>query len=159
MYKRVISAIIILAVSLSIISCSKDSDYSHCEMVIPLDNGYREIKNQDFDKTYSNGEYVVAILRISFVAAVNEGIPETMTDVEFAEFWLEKCGREANVINDGVTYAEYYDGSPNSESFYLEAFYRSNYAYFVILFASDISAEEFARFEFLNYAEQVYFTE
>lgn len=159
MFKRGMLFILIIAVVFSAVSC-KDSDpvYSYCELIIPLGEDFKEVSNKDFDITYSNGEYVVAILRISYVAAVKEGIPETMTTVEFAEFWLEKCGRSANVITSPLAYAEYYDDSSGTENFYLEAFYRSKYAYFVVLFATKSEAEDEGRADFLNYAQGVYFT-
>ena len=93
------------------------------------------------------------------VAAVNEGIAETMTPYEFGIFWIDKCGRDANIINDGAVYCEYYseDVHGEAEVFYLEAFYRSAYAYFVILFAAPTAEEEAGRVDFLNYAKSVYF--
>lgn len=159
MFKRAVIFVLIIAISFSVISCQDpDPVFSYCELVIPLTDDFKEISNDDFDISYSNGRYVVAILRISYVGAVSEGIPETMTTVEFAEFWLEKCGRSANVISSPIAYAEYYDGSSGVENFYLEAFYRSKYAYFVVLFATKSEAENEGRVDFLNYAEGVYFT-
>jgi hypothetical protein len=128
-------------------------------MSISLSDDFTKVSNEDFDITYSNGKYAVAVLRISFVAAVKEGIPETMTTVEFAEFWLDKCNRSANVITTPLAYAEYYDSESGGENFYLEAFYRSKYAYFVVLFMAKAADENEGRVDFLNYAESVCFTD
>ena len=147
--------------TLSVVSCSDgDTAFSYCELRIGLDEDFYTVENENFDAVYSNGKYTVAILRISFVAAVSEGIPETMTPYEFGEFWIQKCAREANLIKDGSVYCEYYDYGEDSEDgyFYLESFYRSAYAYFVILFAVDSDLEQAGRADFLRYAESVNFT-
>ena len=135
--------------------------FSYCELKIGLSEDFYTVKDENFDAVYSNGKYTVAILRISFVAAVTENIPETMTPYEFGEFWIEKCNRDANIINDGSVYCEYYgygeDGK--EEYFYLESFYRSRYAYFVVLFATDSDLEDVGRVDFLRYAGSVNFTD
>lgn len=159
MIKRFIFLLVSVAMTLSFASCSDgDTVFSYCEMRIGLPEEFREIDGENFDVTYYNGEYLTAILRLSFVAAMREGISETLTPYEFSEFWLEKCNRSANIISDGITYCEYYDDSSGQEHFYLEAFYRSPYAYFVILFSVNSKAEERGRVDFLNYANSVYFT-
>ena len=160
MIKRVVFLLVTVGILLTFTSCSSEpSLLSYCEMRMPLGEGFYQTEDENFDVVYSNGKYLIAVLRISFVAAVSEGIAETMTPYEFGEFWIEKCQRDANLINDGAVYCEYYGNSEDKEQFYLEAFYRSQYAYFVVLFASDSEAEDVGRVEFLNYAESIYFTD
>lgn len=120
---------------------------------------FKSVSDKNFDAVWSNGKYTVALLRISFVAAVNEGIAETMTPYEFGLFWIDKCELDANIINGGTVYCEYYAYGTDGEAevFYLEAFYRTAYAYFVILFAAPVTEEEAGRVDFLNYAKSVYF--
>ena len=157
MNKRIISVILILVLLFSLFGCG-EGGYSHAELRIDLPEDFEEIENENFDKTYTDGTSVVAILRLSFVACYNEGIPETMTPSEFGEFWLEKCGRVAYIQSEGeLSYATYYDGAGKDEHFYLEAFYRSHYAYFVVLFATNAERAETAEEEFLVYADSVYF--
>ena len=159
--KRTLSALLIIVSLVTLFGCDgeKVNTLSHCEFRMPLPDEYSAVESNDYDAVYSNGSYMIALTRISFIAGMmGEGIPETLTEVEFAELYLEKCSREASVINDGVTYVEYYDMSGNDELFYLEAFYRSPYAYFVVLFVSGASLEDSARPEFLDFAESVYFT-
>ena len=160
MTKKGLSFLVVLSLCFSLFSCSdeKGAPYSHCEFVIPLSEDFYEVENKDFDVSYSNDEYVVAVLRISFVAGINEGIPETLTPYEFGRFWVEKCDRGAYVNDGEIAYCEYYDASGIKELYYLEAFFRSQYAYFVVLFASDSEKDDEAREEFLNYASGVYFT-
>ena len=157
MNKRILSPILILVMLFSLVGCG-DGGYSHAELHIGLPENFEEIENENFDKTYTDGTSVVAILRLSFVACYNEGIPETMTPYEFGDFWLKKCGRVAYMQSEGeVSYATYYDGIGADEHFYLEAFYRSHYAYFVVLFATNAERAEEAFDEFLVYADSVYF--
>ena len=63
------------------------------------------------------------------------------------------------MVKDGFTYCDYYGYGANSEEefYYLESFYRSAYAYFVILFATDFEAEKEGRADFLRYAGSVSF--
>ena len=160
MYKRIFFLLVIIAVSFQVVSCGDgDKPVAYCEMRIPLEDGFYSVENENFDATYTNGKYLVAILRISFVAGIGEGIPETLTPYEFGEFWLDKCERYANMISDGVAYCEYYDTEGDTEHFYLEAFYRSRYAYFVVLFGTDSARESDGRVDFLSYAQGVYFTD
>ncbi len=157
MLKRFAFLAVILAVCLGSVACSDERRFTHAELVLPLDGGYEEIESADFDKAYTNGAYVVTVLRISYVAAMTDGIAETLSAPEFAELWLERCDRSANVIKNPITHCEYYDSDGVGEHFYFEAFYRSKYAYFVILFAADSDAEDAAREEFMRYAENLYF--
>lgn len=143
--------------TLSLVGCGED-EYSHAELHIGLPEDFETVENASFDKTYSDGRSAVAILRLSFVACYKEGIPETMTAAEFGELWLERCNRVAYIQKEGeVSYAVYYDGVGEDEQFYLEAFYRSHYAYFVVLFATNAERAEEAEEEFLIYADSVYF--
>lgn len=159
MVKRIFLALISLIVILSSVSCGEPK-YKHCELVIPLDSDFKETENENFDATFTNGETIVAIVRISFVAAYSEGIPETLTPSEFGKFWLKKCARDAELINeDGISYSTYTEEQNGREYFYLESFLRSHSAYFVVLFATESSNKEEGRAEFLSYTKGIYFVE
>lgn len=159
MIKRILYALILLTFILSVSSCG-EPEYRHCELVIPLSSEFQEFESEDFDVAYSDGTSVAAIVRISFVAAYNEGIPETLTPTEFGKFWVRKCQRDAEVISEsGQSFCTYYEGEEGKEFFYLESFFRSHSAYFVVLFATPKSNEEAGRAEFLDYSSKVYFTE
>lgn len=161
MIKRSVLLLVCIAIAISLLTSCSDGDgvFSYCEAELPLGEDFRTLSDENFDAVYSNGKYTVALLRISFVAAVNEGIAETMTPYEFGLFWIDRCQRDANVISDGVVYCEYYSfgESGEEEVFYLESFYRTAYAYFVILFAVPAEEEEAGRVDFLNYANSVHF--
>ena len=159
MFKKLLSFVLALALSVSLISCSDgDGAFSYCEMSIPLTEDFYPVESEKFDATYSNGNYAVAILRISFVAAVMDGIPETLSAHDFGEIWLERCDRDANMISGDLAYCEYYEDAGGIEYFYLEAFYRSPYAYFVVLFTTAAELESTGRVDFLKFAKNVTFT-
>ena len=160
LFKRVLFLFVTVALLFSFLSCSKDSEvHSYLELHIPLGEDFYLTEDKNFDAVYSNGEYVAAILRISFVAAIKEGIPETMTPYEFGKFWIEKCQRSADIKYDEVAYCEYNDSTSGEDYFYLEAFFRSQYAYFVVLFATASEMEDAGRVKFLSWAKDVYFTD
>ena len=159
MVKKIISLILCLSTLVLLPSCGKKDEpkYGHCEMTLPLSSDFYEVEDENFDVTYSNGSYVVAVLRLSFEAAMKEGIPETMTPREFGEFWVEKCDRRATVRTETVTYCEYYEYAGLAEFYYFEAFFRSQYAYFVVLFASPSAYDNQAFDDFVSYSEGITF--
>ena len=142
---------------LSLASCGGDTVYSHCELVLPLEDEYVELESAVYDKVYTNETYVITVTRISFEAGMNEGIPETLSLPQFAEYYLEKCSREANIIKGEIVYCEYYESEGGVEHFYFESFYRSPYAYFIVLFAAHSSIEQEARNDFIDYAKNIKF--
>lgn len=158
MIKKIISAFLALLLCFSFASCSDEPVYSHCELTIPLPNSFSKIENQDFDVTYTDGETAVAILRISFEAGLNSGISNLMSASEFGEYWLERCEREASIVKGSTVYCEYYETQGSHEQYYLEAFYRSKYAYFVVLFATAAENREKNVGKYREYADGVIFT-
>ncbi len=157
MLKRILIILTLAATLITCVGCSDETLYGHCELVIPLTDDYYEVSEPNFDISYSNGVYGIAITRISYVAALSSGLPETMTSADFGEYWLKENSRIANIINDEITYTEYSDGEGDEESFYLVAFYRTRYAYFVVMFVADATREDTGRAEFLSFARGITF--
>ena len=155
MIKRILAIILLLSLLLAFVSCKdEENPYSHAELVLPLSEDYYEIQNEDFDKCYTNGTVTAAIMRISFAAAEKTGISDTYTAYQFAQFWLIKTEREANIIRDAeYVYCDFLDGG----TFYLEAFYRSKYAYFVVLCATREDMEEEYKSGIIEYVKGVQF--
>lgn len=154
--KRILSVILLLAIAVSLFSCSDESKFGHAELVISLtDDYYRTESEKGYDKVYTNGERIIAITRLSFDA---DGISEFMSPYEFGEFWLGKFERNTEIETSpsGVAYATYYDGYGDSEVFYLEAFIRAPYAYFVILGAAPVADRDGAMSYFLDVINNVY---
>ncbi len=159
MIKKTVSAFLVVLLCFSLACCSNEPTvYSHCELTIPLAESFSEVENKDFDVTYTDGESVVAILRISFEAGLNSGISNLMSAYEFGEYWLLRCGRDAAIVRGEAIYCEYYDSEGGYEQYYLEAFYRSKHAYFVVLFTTAAENGEKNLGKFLEYAEGVKFT-
>ena len=159
MIKKTVAILLAVSLSLSLFSCSDELPiFSHCELTIDLSDSFYEIENENFDVTYTDGESVVAILRISFKAALNSGISNILSTREFGEYWLERCERNANIVDGNIVWCEYYEVQWAGEQYYLEAFYRSQLAYFVVLFATAAENRDKNVEKYLEYAESVNFT-
>ena len=141
--KRFLISLLSAVLVFSLFSCG--DYYGHCELVLPLDKEYQAVESEGFDKSYTNGVYAVGIVRISFEAGFNQGIPETMSARELARFWKTQTGKDAVIETDGTTpyYTYELDGY-----FYLSGFYRSPYAYFVVLMSAPIAVSESAKQDF-----------
>ncbi len=160
MIKRVIHTLLTLAIILSLFSCEEEKKYGHCELQIPLSQDFYDIAMNNFDVSYTNGELICAILRISFDAAVIENIPETMSAYNFGIYYSMRCSRFVEMQKyEDVDYCTYYEGEGEDRYFYMEAFYRSQNAYFVVLFATPFENENAWHDEILKYFADVYFTD
>jgi len=155
--RRLLLFFIALAVLLSLVACDSDSIPGHAEMRIPIE-GYREAEAEGFDAAYTDGERVVAIIRISFEAGFKQGIPETLSAKKFAELYMKETERDEPIsISGNIPYYEYRDSANGGELYYLASFYRSKHAYFLVLFATDTEDEATARDAFLAIADSIYF--
>ena len=160
MCKRLIAFFTVISLMLVSVACKKEKVYGHCERVINLDGDFYEEKNNDFDACYTNGKYVVGILRISFDAAYSDGISDALNARQFGAFWLTKCERNVEIQrHKDIDYAEYEEVVLGTEYYYLASFYRSNYAYFVVLFGTQKKDMDEGRVKFLDYSTDIYFLE
>ncbi len=138
-------------------SCGKEK-FGHAEMRIPLNSDFESVEIEGYDSAYSDGKKVVATMRISFEAGFNQGIPETFTPQEFAAFYLKEVGREAEIQKDGyLAFCEYKVKDGELDYYYMLSFYRTKFAYFVVLFTTPSFADESPREEFLKIAKSIYF--
>lgn len=160
MLKRIVFLLLILAGVLFLPACSEPADYSHAEMRISLPESFSRIEKENYDAAFSDGRIIVALLRLSFAAAYNDGIPETMNSNEFARFWMNRSGNDAAVqLYEGVDYAEYSEEVEGEEYYYVTAFYRSRYAFFVVVFAARADSEADFRSEIFEYMTSVSFSD
>lgn len=158
MIKKIIAALLFLSLSFGLFSCGED--YSHCELTLSLTEDFERRETDEFDLMYSNGACACALLRISFAAAITQGIPDYLTAYEFGKTWLKICGRESTVITlPEVDYCEYYESQEKTDYYYLAAFYRSPYAYFVVLYCVDKSLESEWSGRFLKFAKTSFFND
>ena len=159
MCKRLTAFLLFACLVFSLFSCGGE-DFSHCEITLALTEDFKSIETEDFDAAYSDGNLSVAIIRISFVAAVNDGISDTLSSSQFASFWLEKCGRDCEVtLYGGVDTAQYTDLVSDEAYTTVSAFYRSKYAYFVVLYTVRSSAFDSYRDSIYEYISGAYFTD
>lgn len=160
--KVFIAFLLCFLLAFSFFSCSgnQTNPYSHCEYNLSLPNNFYKIENPQFDVSFTNGKEYVAILRISYAAAIKSGIPETYTADEFGLYWLKECDRSCDMLKfEDVDYCDYVETVNDEEFFYLAAFYRSKHAYFVVLFSSSNKDAETSKDVFLRYAADAYFTD
>ncbi len=158
MIKKLIAIILLLATCFAVASCDGETVYGHAELEIALPKDYREFEAESFDASYTNGQALVGILRISYDASFNEGIPDFLTPEQFARFYKTATKREAEIsLHGAIPYYEYTEKQDGVENAYLASFYRSKYAYFAVIFATPKLFYTELKNEFLSYAESVIF--
>ena len=156
--KRILSLILIFALSLFVVSCSEKS-FGHAELSIALSERFEEVENENFDKTYTNGISVVAIYRISHQAAFNQGLSDALTAEQFARLYMNRSDRKSEIkFRETTPYYEYTAQTDGIGTAYLASFYRSKYAYFLVLFACPEGSYEGLKSEFFAYIDSVIFT-
>ena len=158
MLKRTLFFLLCIVIICSSLSCTEEPDFSHAEMTLPLPDSFERIDKENYDAAFTDGEVVITVLRLSFSAAFNDGIPETMNSNEFAHFWINKSGKNYEIkLHGGVDYAEYTEDVNGEEYYYVSAFYRTQYAYFVVVFATHGSLADARRNDILSYMGSIYF--
>ena len=160
MIRRTIFAILSILLIISVISsCSDYKTFDHCELYIRLPSDFEDVGASDnFDLLISNGDVSVGVSRISFTAAYNNGIPDTLTDKAFAEYFLAQIGKELTVYTrDGVPYVSYTEEHGSRQYYCVATFYRSLYAYFLVLYSTDAHLGDEWRELFLEFATDVTF--
>ena len=157
MFKKIIAVLILIAAVFSLFSCS-EGYFGHAELRIPLEENFKKQKTSDFDVAYSNGEAAVAILRISFVAGYDIGIPQTLMPNEFAAYYLYRTDRTEKINRmDDFAFYEYTEEYESGKYYHLMSFFRSEYAYFAVLYSTPEALKEKWRDKFIEYSDEVYF--
>ena len=127
---------LVLLVSLMLPSCSRDVRAEHCEIGIKLNRDFEKIETDGaFDLSYASDDIIVGISRLSFAAAVADGVPATLDPESFAAVYMSRSGHKEEVLQYGeVPYYTYKVKTDTGSLTYLATFYKSPYAYFVITF-------------------------
>lgn len=163
MKRYAIAILAVLTLISTLCSCSREVGREYCEFGISLPKEYKEQDSGgSFDAAYSNGEAVVGITRISFEAAVLDGIPATLSPLKFAELYKERTDRDwCRVILLGdVPYITYPSSSDSGKVYtYLIGFYRTPYAYFTVTFVTEEKNGEKYQEEFLSLLNKAYIIE
>lgn len=164
--KKVLSLILLTALSLATFSCKKDDTVrvEYCELGIVLSEGFEPYdQGEIFNAAYSDGRTVVGIRRYSFVDCFEYGFLSTYTPEKFAKVYLDKFGLEASVgvqMHGDVPYFAYTNiDAGGTAYYYMPTFYCTPYAYFVITFITPASRQVEGRAEFLTYTSTVYILE
>ena len=144
----------------TLVSCTDEKEFTYCEMVFTLDDGFEEESDEDFNFILNNGEIVVSVVRVSLDACLEIGISPTYTPRGFAAFFMNKSGKSDELLMRGdIPYYTYVEETNGREVFYTVTFYRSLHAYFAVAYATEAdNREEFAE-RFLEYADLVYFND
>ena len=158
---RIIILFLILTLTVgALISCTREKEFTYCEMVLSLDTSFEEEEDENFDFIVSNGEVAVSIVRISLDACLDMGISETYTPKGFAAFFMNKSGKSDELLMRGtIPYYTYTQETDGREIFYTVTFYRSMHAYFAVAYATESKNKEEKGEIFLEYADAVYFND
>ena len=159
--KGFLSALLILAMLLTLPSCNRDRRVEYCELGIILPKDFDEYDSGGaYNIAYSDGKTIVGIARYSFVDCEEYGLLTTFTPMKLAEVYLDMMDRtvDETVKKQGdVPYFTYTETAEDgSQYFYMPTFYRTPYAYFVITFITPKVREVQGRVEFLEYIKTVY---
>ena len=109
MIKRVLSLFLGMAMLLSLlVSCSSERIFNHCELYLTLSRDFEDVGSSDsFDLLLSNGDVSVGVARISFAAAYENGISDTLTDRAFADCdslcALIFAAKDASIANSALS--------------------------------------------------------
>ena len=155
------SILLILSLILSLCACGA-TVINHCELHITLSPDYTEYDSDgSYDLSYSDGRLIVGILRFSHAACLEDGVPITLTPLKFAEFYRSRAegaeGLSAVDEHGDIPYFTYtLTGESGTQYTYMPTFYKSYYAYFLVMFITPSELYEGTRVEIFDIIEGVY---
>ncbi len=153
--------IVVLSLLLTLVSCG-DAVVNHCELHIKLTSDYTEYDSDgSYDLAYSSGRLIVGILRFSHAACLEEGVPITLSPLRFAEFYRNKAvgieGLSEISEHGDIPYFTYtLEGESGTVYTYMPTFYKSYYAYFLVMFITPSELYEDTRVEIFDLIDTVY---
>ena len=155
MLKRLLSLFLLISCICSFVSCGEDDTpktetFTSEELSITLSDSFYRVEDTSSNLLLTDGKMTVSFKRLSFIDAEAVGVSAAYTDVRFAEYFLENSGIDGSVYTyiDTPYYTYYTDGE--DRLFCLASFYRTPYAYFVLIFATSASREKTAREEIFD---------
>ncbi len=155
MIKRALALLLLSVLVLTSCASEPEYPYSHAELVLPLTEEFYAVEDKSYDAAFTDGEITVAAIRVSFAAALETGIPDTLSAKHFARYWLIETGHSTDVAEYmDIAYTDY----TVDDAYHMVAFYRTRYAYFVILFAAPDAIYLDARPRFIEIMKGVWFT-
>ena len=152
MIRRLALLLLVTVLSLSVIGCAGDTTFTCLDLNLTLPDGYYEADaGQGANMLLTNKESTVTLRRLSVVDAEAEGISGSYSARQFAEFFLKNSSIDSKIASHGdVPYYSYYDTTGGVRLFCISAFYRTPYAYFIVIFATSAEKEADARGEFFD---------
>ena len=152
-------ALFLLVASLLFVTSCKDVRAGWCELWLVFPHSYEKIETDgSFDAAYSDGEAVVGITRMSFEAAIDDGIPTTLTPLRFAEEYKSRVGLDDYTVKErgDVPYLVYYTREDDGIYTHLASFYKSYYAYFAVTFVCKSDVEDSYLEDFYEIMDSAY---
>ena len=152
--------VLLVTLSLSLLTSCGEATFTHAEYSISLPSDYDYLEDTDgvYDIAMSNGEAIIGVSRLSFVAADKTGIDISMMPSQFAAYYkaVSKVDSTLEMTGD-VPYYVYYLDKGGVKYTVLIAFHRSKHAYFTTTFTVRADAERRYISEFIDYADNVIF--
>ena len=161
MKRRIFFLFLLVAFTLlSLVSCTREKEFTHCELTMVLDKSFTEEESEEYDLLLTDGEVIISVIRLSFVAALESGIYDTYTAEEFARFFMYQAGKDSDLlIRGGIPYYTYTEEYNGSSFFHTLTFYRSYNAYFIVGYSISGDKSDSHIDRFLEYSEGVYFND
>lgn len=152
---RLCAAILFVLLLPSLFACSRERVLEYCELSITLPAEFELITKEEelvslaSDAAATDGSLTVTLARLSFVAAIEDGIPDTLGPEAFAKVFATRSGLKLegdatatvgditvriSEWGDAVYYTYGYLGAEELPMRAVIAFYRTPYAYFAIGF-------------------------
>lgn len=152
MLKKIIGLIIVLSVTLSCDSCGGTKSFTCADLTMTFPSAYEEADAEgEANMLLTDGKSTVSIKRLSFIDAEKQGVNSSYSDAQFAKFFLINSGIDGTVSTySDVPYYTYYDDAGSVRLFCVAAFYRTPYAYFIVIFATSADREREVRDEFFE---------
>ncbi len=161
MKRRIFFLFLIFAFLLcSLASCSREKEFTHCELTLVLDSSFEEKTSEEYDILLTDGEIAVSITRISFVIAPTMGFPETDTAKGFAANYMHRTeGSDTLLTYEGIPYYTYTEEYEGETFFHTFTFYRSYQAYFIVSYSVRGKDGQRQLDRILEYADAAYFND
>lgn len=155
MLKRILSALLLPLILVSVLACGRENVFTHAEFNLPLPDDFYEVDPVNSDMLMTNGAVTVAISRYSYAS---DTIPSYLEAEHFAAYCLGESGIDAEIYTyNDIPYFTYYSASDGSPLYCVVTFYSTPYAYFSVLFATPKSLESAWREQILILADGAYY--
>lgn len=180
--RRLLSLFLALVCALSLTGCTEGEKYEYCELMLLLDTDFKSADPEGAfeltladgkqvsvalstgaltDAAFTNGDIAVAIRRISFAAALEGGIPDTLSQRQLAAYYMKESGVGGEIFTSGD--APYYKykktDSDGNEFLFTVSCYRSKYAYFTVTYLCGADREDTLLPEITEYIGSAGFTQ